>query len=58
MTDDQHTDHILDGQQLSRSALPTLLYFYFPLHTFFKFSFMADAQMTHLVLPGIQADLQ
>ena len=29
MTSDQHTDHISNGQRVSRPSLPTLLYFLF-----------------------------
>ena len=37
MTGDQHTDHILKGQRVSRHSLPTLLYFLFsPPHIFFN----------------------
>ena len=35
MTGDQHTDHIENGQRVSRHSLPTLLYFLFsPPHIF------------------------
>lgn len=37
MTGDQHTDHISNGQRVSRHSLPTLLYFLFsPPHIFFN----------------------
>ena len=37
MTGDQHTDHITNGQRVSRHSLPTLLYFLFsPPHIFFN----------------------
>ena len=36
-TSDQHTDHISNGQRVSRHSLPTLLYFLFsPPHIFFN----------------------
>jgi type I site-specific restriction endonuclease len=37
LTGDQHTDHISNGQRVSRHSLPTLLYFLFsPPHIFFN----------------------
>lgn len=37
MTADQHTDHISNGQRVSRHSLPTLLYFLFSTpHIFFN----------------------
>lgn len=40
MTGDQHTDHIENGQRVSRHSLPTLLYFIFsPPHIFFLIQF-------------------
>jgi len=48
LTGDQHTDHISNGQRVSRHSLPTLLYFLFsPPHNFL-IQFVAAAQTAHL----------
>jgi len=48
--DQRHTDHITNGQRVSRHSLPKLLYFlFFPPHIFLiQF---AIAQMAHWLLP-------
>ena len=57
MTGDQrHTDHITNGQRVSRHSLPTLLYFLFsPPHIFFN-SILASRTLAHL--QAAQADPQ
>jgi hypothetical protein len=48
LTGDQHTDHISNGQQVSRHSLPTLLYFlFFPPHFFF-IQFFANRTVKHI----------
>jgi len=56
LTGDQHTDHIANGQRVSRHSLPTLLYFLFsPPHIFFN-SILAKRTLAHL--QAAQADTQ
>jgi len=56
LTGDQHTDHISNGQRVSRHSLPTLLYFLFsPPHIFIN-SILASRTLAHL--QAAQADPQ
>ena len=51
MTGEQHTDHISNGQRVSRHSLPTLLYFLFSPPHIFLIQFWPAAQMAHWLLP-------
>jgi hypothetical protein len=56
LTGDQHTDHISNGQRVSRHSIPTLLYFLFSQpHIFFN-SILASRTLAHL--QAAQADTQ
>ena len=57
MTGDQHTDHISNGQRVSRHSLPTLLYFLFsPPHIFFNSILCRPANGTLAFAPTAQAN--
>jgi hypothetical protein len=52
----RNTDHIENGQRVSRLSLPTHCFLFFLPPAFFKTNFIATAQLAHLVLPHAQAD--
>jgi hypothetical protein len=57
LTGDQHTDHISNGQQLSRHSLPNLVYFLFSLpHIFFNSILCQPANGTLAFSPTAQAN--
>jgi len=49
--DKRNTDHIANGQRVSRHSLQTLLYFTFFTHRTKIFKFYTDPQTAHWLLP-------